>query len=195
MTSPPGKSEGATTPRFHEEDGADPDPPPVRLDGLDTEVLVESDGWPDAADLRRIVEQSLGAALPLIAGPLPQGATCSIVFTSDAAVRDLNATWRGKDSPTNVLSFPAAAAPSCDGRPLGDVVLGRDYVANEAQASGIPIDHHIGHLVLHGFLHLLGYDHEDADEAVRMERLESEALSRIGIADPYENGDWPEAGE
>ena len=179
---------------MNEGDESEAEPHLIRHEGLETEIAIESGGWPEAAMLRAVVERSLGAALPLVAGPLPEAASCSIVFTSDAAVRALNATWRGKDSSTNVLSFPAALAARS--QHLGDVVLARDCVTDEALASRIPIDHHIAHLVIHGFLHLLGYDHEGStDEAERMERLETEALSRIGIADPYQSGDSPEEEE
>jgi probable rRNA maturation factor len=102
------------------------------------------------------------------------------LFTNDAAMRKLNAEWRGKDKPTNVLSFPAARGPL-----LGDIALAAETVAREARLADKPLEDHIAHLIIHGFLHLLGYDHEVERQAEEMEALERSALSRMGIADPY----------
>ena len=114
------------------------------------------------------------------------------MLTDDAAVRALNAQWRGKDRPTNVLSFPAAtpdeiARARAGGPPLllGDVVLALETCRREAAEQGKPLADHVAHLVVHGVLHLLGHDHEDDAEADRMERLETAILAELGIADPY----------
>jgi probable rRNA maturation factor len=126
------------------------------------------------------------AAVGAIAPRLAIGSELSLVFTDDAHVRELNLRFRKKDSPTNVLSFPAPSAP--DGRfgpVLGDVVLARETVFREAEAEGLTIEAHVAHLVLHGFLHILGYDHADEAEATAMERLETAILGGLGIADPY----------
>ncbi len=110
----------------------------------------------------------------------------SLVFTDDAHVRVLNSQYRGKDAPTNVLSFPAAPViPGRFGPPLGDIVLAAETVAREADEGGLTIVDHLTHLIIHGFLHLLGHDHENDDEAIVMERLETAILERLGIADPY----------
>jgi probable rRNA maturation factor len=109
-----------------------------------------------------------------------------VVFTDDARVRVLNARYRGKDSSTNVLSFPAPAAIKGRlGPMLGDVVLAAETVAREAVEQGLALDAHLTHLLVHGFLHLAGYDHEDEAEATVMETLETAILGRLGIADPY----------
>lgn len=117
----------------------------------------------------------------------------SIRLTSDDEVRGLNAQWRSKDRPTNVLSFPLAeedelAAFKEDGPEimLGDIVLARGVCAAEAAEKAIPLTHHAAHLMVHGTLHLLGYDHHDDADAADMEARETRALARLGIANPYE---------
>lgn len=107
--------------------------------------------------------------------------TAVILFTCDGTVRALNAQYRSKDSPTNVLAFPA---PESEGYP-GDIALAYETCLEEAEAAGIALLDRAAHLALHGFLHLNGYTHEDEDDAAAMEALETEALSDIGIADPY----------
>ena len=107
-------------------------------------------------------------------------------MTDDDAIRRLNRQWRGRDAATNVLSFPAtnpgeAATP----RLLGDIVIAFETTRDEAAAAGKPFLHHLCHLAVHGFLHLLGYDHESDDEAETMERLEREILTRLDMPDPY----------
>ncbi len=120
--------------------------------------------------------------LPAIA----DDAEVSLVFTDDERVRVLNRQYRGKDAPTNVLSFPAAPlAPGRLGPPLGDIVLARETIAAKSVAEGLDFAHHLTHLIVHGFLHLLGYDHEADGEAALMERLETAILARLAIADPY----------
>ena len=105
-------------------------------------------------------------------------------LTDDAEVQELNARWRGLDRPTNVLSFPAAPAKLAAAAPvLGDIVLAYETVAREA--SDTPLADHYRHLVAHGFLHLIGYDHQTDEEAKRMEDLERRILARLGVADPY----------
>jgi probable rRNA maturation factor len=116
----------------------------------------------------------------------------SIRLASDAEVHALNSEWRGKDKPTNVLSFPMANPEELiDGAGigpelmLGDIILARGVCAAEAEEKSIPLESHAAHLMVHGTLHLLGYDHEDEDSAADMEAREVRALARIGIADPY----------
>ena len=124
----------------------------------------------------------LSADLPEIA----PGPEVSLVFTDDDHIRLLNRQYRGKDAPTNVLSFPAAPVISGRFGPLlGDIVLARETIAAESEAGGLDFAGHLTHLIVHGFLHLVGYDHETDAEAAIMERLETDILGGLGIADPY----------
>lgn len=111
----------------------------------------------------------------------------SLLLTDDEEIRSLNATWRMNDKPTNVLSFPMNDTPHDTGsRHLGDIVLAFETVSGEAQEKRIPVAQHAVHLVVHGLLHLLGYDHEGTGEAERMEALETEILAALGLPDPYQ---------
>jgi probable rRNA maturation factor len=121
-----------------------------------------------------------------------RGVELSVRLAGNEEVRALNARWRGKDTPTNVLSFPLAdqaelAAASADGPDLmlGDIILARGVCAAEATDKAVPIDQHAAHLMVHGTLHLLGYAHEDDAAATDMEARETRALARLGIPDPY----------
>jgi probable rRNA maturation factor len=150
------------------------------------DLSVEADGCAalgDAAALARAaVEAALAVARPVAGGDFE----VSLLFTDDAAMRELNRAWRSKDKPTNVLSFPANPPPGAPGpRSLGDVVLAFETVAKEAEAEGKTLADHAAHLIVHGVLHLLGHDHETEAEAQAMEALEVKALARLGIADPY----------
>jgi probable rRNA maturation factor len=157
------------------------------------DVAVRSRAWrkalPGAA---RLCRKAAGAALAA-AGTLPP-AELSIVLADDKLLRRLNREWRGKDAPTNVLSFPAQDDIAAAGRtapvgaplPLGDVVLALSTVRQEAAAQGKALGDHVAHLVVHGVLHLLGEDHDQEAEAERMEARERAVLGGLGIADPYE---------
>jgi probable rRNA maturation factor len=165
-------------------------------------ILVEADAseeWDSSTDWARLAEAAVRAAVAesdvpgLIEGAL--ATEISVRFTADEEVRALNAAWRGKDQPTNVLSFPmveaeqlAALAGAGEGEALlGDIVLAHGICAAEAVAKGIAVCTHAAHLVVHGTLHLLGCDHERGEgQAERMEEAERRALARLGIADPYE---------
>jgi probable rRNA maturation factor len=111
----------------------------------------------------------------------------AVVLTDDVAIRALNRTWRGKDVPTNVLSFPTQATPAGNKakRLLGDIVIAYETTAREADAEGKPLQDHLAHLAVHGFLHLLGHDHETEREAAAMERLEIAVLKRLEVPNPY----------
>lgn len=142
----------------------------------------------DCADLEARARAAVAATLRHldVGHPLE----VSLLFTDDAEQRGLNRDWRRKDKPTNVLSFPnmdEEAWQAAPGRPqlLGDVVLARETVTREAAEQGKTLADHAVHLVVHGTLHLLGYDHEEAAEAVEMEDLERAILAELGVADPY----------
>ncbi|RJT38734.1 rRNA maturation RNase YbeY [Mesorhizobium waimense] len=152
---------------------------------VDIDISIESGDWPDEAALRRLVDRAVSSAL---AETVTDGRSeLSIVFSDDAHIRTLNAGWRGKDKPTNVLSFPAFPFPKGGPLPpmLGDIVLAAETVAKEAGLEDKPLENHITHLVIHGLLHLLGYDHETDAEAEEMEAIERSALARLAIPDPY----------
>ena len=167
--------------------------------------LDADDDWDSSsARLRELAGPTLRAAIAESAWPgLADGrreAEVSIALLGDAAVHDLNAQWRGKDKPTNVLSFPMADPADFDdadrpGPPLmlGDMALAHGVCAREADDKGISLEDHARHLMVHGMLHLLGYDHMDDDEARDMEGRETRALARLAIADPYGEHDGDEA--
>jgi probable rRNA maturation factor len=135
--------------------------------------------------IARLVRETARRALS-VADAECGAAEVSLVLSDDAAVRTLNARWRGKDAPTNVLSFPADGnrAPGVP-RLLGDVVLAFETVAREAAAQNKPLAHHVRHLIVHGVLHLLGHDHDRERDAKRMETLERRILKGFGVPDPY----------
>nr|WP_181701737.1 rRNA maturation RNase YbeY [Chthonobacter albigriseus] len=114
------------------------------------------------------------------------GSEVSVLLTDDASVRVLNREHRGIDKPTNVLSFPQDD-PDADayGPLLGDIVVAHETVVREAIDGGLPFSHHLTHMIVHGFLHLVGYDHMQDDEAEEMERLETDILAALDIPDPY----------
>ncbi|MDA7948013.1 MAG: rRNA maturation RNase YbeY [Hyphomicrobiaceae bacterium] len=118
--------------------------------------------------------------------PGPGRAEVSLLLGDDAEVRELNRNWRGKDEPTNVLSFPLGVAPCGDEpRSLGDVALACETVMREARERGIPPEQHAVHLVVHGMLHLMGFDHVSEEGAQEMEALETRILAELGFPDPY----------
>ena len=127
-------------------------------------------------------EEMLSRALAAAAVEERKRGVVSLLLGDDASMASLNKQWRGKDGPTNVLSFPA---PRVDPEFLGDIALAAETIAAEAEFQGKRFEHHAAHLVVHGFLHLLGYDHENPADAEAMEARERAILTSIGIADPY----------
>ena len=115
-------------------------------------------------------------------------AELSIVLTDDAEQQQLNKEWRGIDKPTNVLSFPQIEPFGDVAGILGDIVLARETLEREAEELQLPFTHHFTHLVVHGFLHVLGYDHIEESDALQMEGLETKILETLGIPDPYFEG-------
>ena len=147
-------------------------------------------GWADLAEAAAEAAIAESRFPKLAAGP--RAIELSVRLAENDEVRALNAQWRGKDKPTNVLSFPLAdeaelAAAPADGPELmlGDIILARGVCADEAAEKAVSIDQHAAHLLVHGTLHLLGYDHHDDEGAADMEARETRALARLGIADPY----------
>lgn len=157
------------------------------------DIIVESPQWNAVPDVEPALRRAIDAAAsPALVDALGStGSELAIVLTDDAAIRALNRQWRGRDQPTNVLSFPCHEGSQTPTSPrlLGDVVIAYETTANEAQAQGVRFDHHLAHLAVHGFLHLLGYDHESDKEAATMERLEREILARLDVPDPYATRD------
>jgi len=160
--------------------------------GLCLDISEEDRAWADLSNLDRAIRR-VGAALAR--HPAGAGVRCreaTIVLGSDRLLFRLNASYRGKAAATNVLSFPfrprAARADQEANRYLGDVVLAAETIAREAAERRIEPIAHVQHLVLHGLLHLIGYDHESEAEAVQMEQLETEILTRLGLQDPYAVG-------
>ena len=162
-------------------------PAELRLVPFVVDVETEDDSWiaalPGAETaVRRAAETALGRV---------GGGAVVILLTDDATVRDLNDRFRGKDSATNVLSFPAAPRPGTETDPgaNGDIALAFGVCRAEATAQGLPLADHLAHLVIHGVLHLAGHDHEDDAEAAGMEAIEIGLLAALGIDDPYRHED------
>lgn len=149
------------------------------------EIAVESPRWemlPAAEDVVR------GAIEATLADCGEANTEVSVALADDAQIRELNRRWRGKDSATNVLSFPAPGQQPDGARFLGDIILAFETVEREAAEEAKPLAHHVAHLAVHGTLHLLGYDHENDSDGEAMERRERDILARIGIPDPYASG-------
>lgn len=147
-------------------------------------IEIEDEAWDTLPGLSRLAE---AAAAEALRGRGIDGAV-TLLFTSDDEMQALNKQWRGKDKATNVLSFPALGGmpvPTGETPPLGDIALGFQTVVREAAEQGKTVAQHTSHLIVHGMLHLLGYDHEEDGEAEEMENEEREILARLGIADPY----------
>jgi probable rRNA maturation factor len=156
--------------------------------GPQIEVIVRSARWRKRRGVQTAVKRAILAAAEAVStGPTE----LAIVLGDDSAIRTLNRDWRGKNAPTNVLSFPAAAPGK--GRPASpyilDIVIAYQTTAREAADEGKPFNHHLAHLAVHGFLHLLGYDHDNDRDADKMERLERKILARLAIPDPYAQRD------
>lgn len=152
---------------------------------LTVDVVREAGDWSAVdPDIETAILTAAAAVARAPAANVRSGMEAVIALADDATVRRLNGTYRSKDKPTNVLSFSSGDP---EGLTLGDVVLACETIRAEAIDLGISARHHTQHLVVHGLLHLLGFDHETDAEATAMEHLETEILAAIGVADPYEN--------
>jgi probable rRNA maturation factor len=164
--------------------------PPAILRAHKINVLIQDRRWEKA--LPRLVTFTRRFALSALEASSAKVET-TIVLSSDSVVRGLNHQFRGKNQPTNVLSFPPAPPPKPPRKAarlaeIGEIVLAYETVRKEAMTQGKPFVNHLGHLVVHGILHLLGYDHERPGQARVMERLEAETLSMLGMPNPYGRG-------
>src|ERR1700689_1769185 len=181
-----------------------PNPGPMAPFALPlTEVLVVADGWHAEPDAEAIIHRAIAAAAETVHAGLNETrlaeadsgeAELAVMLTDDAGIRTLNSNWRGIDKPTNVLSFPAlpptgSGGPDQAPRMLGDITIAYETTRKEADDEQKPFDHHLSHLAVHGFLHLMGYDPETDDDAEAMEGLEQEILAQLGIPNPYADRD------
>jgi probable rRNA maturation factor len=158
--------------------------PPERLSIV---VVNQAGNWSAFGDPERAIAESANALAAHARCRRARGAEASVVLSDDSLVRNLNNTYRGQDKPTNVLSFPFQVPPGApvQSEILGDIVLAAETVTREAATRAIDPTHHLQHLVVHGLLHLLGFEHETEVEAEDMESLETEILATLGVADPY----------
>jgi probable rRNA maturation factor len=149
---------------------------------------VEQDSalWDALIDAEAIAERAIGLAADMAGIPLLDGAELGLLLSDDEHVKSVNQEWRGIDKPTNVLSFPAVEAAKLARAPfLGDIIIAYETVDREAKAEGKAFADHYAHLVVHGFLHLLGFDHINDGYAETMEALEIKILAGLDIPDPY----------
>ena len=147
---------------------------------LDLQLACEdAEGMPQAADFQRWLDAAIL--------PFQEEAEVTVRLVDEAESQELNHTYRGKDKPTNVLSFPFECPPGIELPLLGDLVICRQVVEQEATEQNKPLEAHWAHMVVHGSLHLLGYDHIEDDEAEEMEQLERDIMQELGFADPYLN--------
>lgn len=153
---------------------------PTLGDSPAIDVVTEDEGWAALlADPEALAADVLAAARA--EDPALAAGSAALLLTDDARMRALNARFRGWDAPTNVLAFPSGGENGFH----GDIALARETCAREAAAASIPLRDHAAHLIAHGLLHLIGYDHQEDPEAEAMERCEAAILGRLGIADPY----------
>jgi probable rRNA maturation factor len=149
---------------------------------LAIDIVIGSERWRDAPEAEKVVRAAIAAVASAVSTTEGE---LAIVLTDDSAIRTLNRDWRGKDQPTNVLSFPSAEPQPDTPILLGDIVIAYETTAREALAEDKSFMHHLAHLAVHGFLHLVGYDHQTDKEAQAMETLERAVLARLDVPDPY----------
>jgi probable rRNA maturation factor len=154
-----------------------------------TEVVIAADCWQSEPDAEATVQRAILAASEAADADVG-AAEVAVMLTDDATIRTFNKDFRGIDKPTNVLSFPAPEMDVADDeepapRALGDIAIAYETLRREADQEAKPFLNHLSHLAVHGFLHLVGYDHESDEEAEEMEALEVKILAQLGIPDPY----------
>jgi probable rRNA maturation factor len=160
-----------------------------RIEFVETEA-----GWRCVPSARKLARDAIKSAAEESGVVFARGAEATVHLVGDAEIKEINARWRNKNAPTNVLSFPAAPASKiASARLIGDVFVSLQTLQREAAAEDKLLADHFRHLVLHGFLHLLGYDHETAAEAEAMEAMETRALARLGVPDPYAGAELADA--
>lgn len=152
------------------------------------DIIVTASCWEQQAGLDELTQSTVRECVALSAARLARDCELSVNFTDDATIRELNAQWRGIDKPTNVLSFETPG-PLEKRLALGDIVIAHETTAREAQEQGKSFDAHLTHLIIHGFLHLIGYDHQAPREAEEMEALERRIAAALGLSDPYEGSE------
>lgn len=152
---------------------------------MQIDCAIEAGNWPDEAVCQQLAERAVNASSEMLGSKMPENAEVSLLFGDDSTVRALNAKWRNQDKPTNVLSFATNEGSEFVTPMLGDIVLAQQTIADEAKAQNKSFEDHLTHLIVHGFLHLMGYDHIEDDEAGVMENLERRICASLGIADPY----------
>jgi probable rRNA maturation factor len=148
------------------------------------EVSVEAGDWSEVGNPQDLAQAAVCIAAEESGRNVAPNSEVSVLFCDDETICTLNRRWRGIDKATNVLSFPAAAGPA-SAPLLGDIVIAFETSAKEAAQKGIPLRDHVAHLLIHGFLHLVGHDHAEDASAEAMEAIERAALARLGFADPY----------
>ena len=149
---------------------------------MNLDISVDDKDWTSVPNLRKLARRAISAAIS------DNKVSLSLLFTSDAKILEINRQWRGKATATNVLSFPVSTetpVPAGEPRPLGDIALAFGVISREAEEQKKLVAHHVTHLIVHGALHLLGYDHETDSEAEAMEAREIMILAGLGIENPY----------
>lgn len=155
---------------------------------LDTER--DSDLWEILPDAESIAERALNVASEMSGVTLLDGAELALLLSDDAHVKSVNQEWRSIDKPTNVLSFPSVEPQKLARAPfIGDIIIAYETVQREAETEGKDFADHFTHLVVHGFLHLIGFDHQTDEDAKRMESLETQILAELDIPDPFADHD------
>jgi probable rRNA maturation factor len=162
----------------------------ITTESLVVDLRIADPRWQVLDDVDALALRVLGHASAMLKAP----GEVSVLMTADPEMQDLNRQWRKLDKPTDVLSFPSDG-PDIAGQPkhIGDIALGYETALRDAAAMNRPFEAHISHLLIHGFLHLIGYDHIEPKDAAVMEPLEAKILAGLGWPDPYANG--PYAGE